>query len=196
MGSPAWAELVAHICAEQEIKFLFTSSVSVFSASQCGPFTVDILPEPNDDYGRYKLECEQRVQAVCPRALVVRLGWQIGAAPGGNQMVDYLDRTFRTHRKIDASIHWYQACSFLSDTAQSLTHIMQGLPSGLYHLDANPGLNFYEIALGLNRIQGKPWIVNPSATPIQNNRLIDQRVQVSSISETLQRPANQSLPEM
>lgn len=187
-GSPDWAELVARICAEQNIKLLFTSSVSVYSASQYGPLTLDILPEPNDEYGRYKLECERRVQAVCPKALLVRLGWQIGTAPGGNQMIDYLERTFKTHRRIDASIHWYPACSFLSDTSQSLIHMMRTLPSGLYHLDGNPGLNLYDIAVGLNRIHGEPWIVTPVDTPVQNNRMIDQRVQVRSISETFKSP--------
>ena len=184
-GSPDWAELVAHICAEQDIRFLFTSSVSVYSASQSGPFTVNILPGPHDEYGRYKLECEQRVHAACPKALVVRLGWQIGIAPGGNQMVDYLDRTFKTHGRIDASTHWYPACSFLPDTAESLMHMIQTLPSGLYHLDGNPGLNFYEIAAGLNKVHGEPWTVNPVDTPVQNNRMVDQRVRMRSISETL-----------
>ena len=185
-GSPAWAELAAGVCSREEIRFLFTSSVSVFSASQCGPFTVDILPKPDDDYGRYKLECEQRVRAARHDAVIVRLGWQIGATPGGNQMVDYLDRTFKTLGQIDASVHWYPACSFLSDTARSLMHMMQNFPPGLYHLDGNPGLSFYEIAAGLNRIHGEPWIVNPGTTPVQNSRMIDQRVQVGSISEILQ----------
>ncbi len=181
-GSAQWAEWVAQVCAEQGIKFLFTSSVSVFSGSQRGPFTVDHRPEPDDDYGRYKLECEQRVRAAHPEAGVARLGWQIGTAPGGNQMVDYLDRTFSAQGRIDASLHWHPACSFLSDTADSLTHIMHTLSAGLYHVDGNPGHNFYEIVVGLNRLQGERWMVHPSATPVQNNLMVDPRVPVSPIT--------------
>lgn len=185
-GSPTWAELAARVCAEEGIKFLFSSSVSVFSASQSGPFTVDIPPEPGDDYGRYKLECEQRVRAAHPGALVARLGWQIGTAPGGNQMVDFLDRAFRERGCIEASIYWYPACSFLPDTARSLAELMQTYPPGLYHLDGNPGLNFHEIATNLNRLQNDRWIVNPSTAPVLNNRMVDPRVQVSPITRRFQ----------
>lgn len=185
-GSADWAELVAQICAEQGIKFLFTSSVSVFSASQRGPFTVDAIPEPNDDYGRYKLDCEQRVRAVHRDALIVRLGWQIGSVPGANHMIDYLDRTFRKDGHIDASINWYQACSFLPDTANGLTKIIQSLPAGLYHLDGNPGLNFYEIVVGLNSLQKESWIVNQTTTPVQNNLLVDHLVRVNPITAWFQ----------
>jgi dTDP-4-dehydrorhamnose reductase len=182
-GSPDWAEAVAEICAQKNIRFLFTSSVSVFSASQKGPFTIEQPPQPADDYGKYKLECETRIRTANSKALVVRLGWQIGEAPGSNQMVDYLDRTFRSQGQLVASTNWYQACSFLDDTAVSLMSIMKDLPCGLYHLDGNPGLSFYEIVLGLNRMLGEPWIVTPSDSPVQNNLMQDEHVQVSPITQ-------------
>lgn len=181
-GSPAWVELAAQVCAAQNIKFLFTSSVSVFSAAQVGPFSVEVPPQPEDDYGRYKLECEQRVRTANPQALVVRLGWQIGTALGGNHMVDYLERTFRTQGQIEASVNWYQACSFLEDTATGLQHCMETLPAGLYHLDGNPGLNFYEIVSKLNQQRGGRWVVRESSTPALNNRLIDSRLPVTPIT--------------
>jgi dTDP-4-dehydrorhamnose reductase len=181
MGSPDWAEGAARTCAEDRIPFLFTSSVSVYAASQVGPFTIQDLPRPDDDYGRYKLECEQRVQRVHPRAHVVRIGWQIGTAPGGNQMVDYLDRTFRERGQIDASTLWFPACSFLPDTADSLVQMMK-LPPGLYHLDGNPGLNFCEIATGLNRLLGNPWKVIPVPGLVQNHRMLDPRISAVPIT--------------
>lgn len=186
-GSPGWAALAARTCAELGIKFLFTSSVSVFAGTQRGPFSVDHPPEPDDDYGRYKLDCEGRVRAACPDALIVRLGWQIGTAPGGNHMLDYLERACAAQGRLDASIHWFQACSFLPDTAASLTEIMGTRPAGLYHLDGNPGLNFHEIVVGLKRLHGRPWSVHPSSSPALNNRLLDPRVPVSPI--TLRLPA-------
>jgi dTDP-4-dehydrorhamnose reductase len=184
-GSPVWAESVAHICARLKIRFLFTSSVSVFSSAQHGPFSADSLPQPDDDYGRYKLECERRVCAAHPEALVARLGWQIGRTPGGNHMVDYLDRTFRMEGHITASTRWYQACSFLEDTADSLKYIMETCAAGLYHVDGNPGLNFHEIATGLNGLLDEPWTVLPSDNPNQNNLLLDKRVKVNPITRLI-----------
>jgi len=184
MGSPDWAEWMAKVCAQRKIPFLFTSSVSVFSGSQTGPFSVEELPLPDDDYGRYKFECEQRIQGANPNAWIVRLGWQIGTAPGGNQMVDYLDRAFREHGIIEASTEWFPGCSFLPDTADSLTQILS-LPSGLYHLDGNPGLQFHEITTGLNHLLGEPWTVVPISGLVQNHRMLDPRVTVVPITRRL-----------
>ena len=181
LGSPDWAGWAAQACAEKNIPFLYVSSVSVYAAAQTGPFTPADLPVPDDDYGRYKLECERRVQAGHPRAHIVRIGWQIGARPGGNQMVDYLDRAFRELGRIDASTLWFPGCSFLPDTAAALVHIMNHLPPGLYHLDGNPGLNFFEIASALNRLLGRPWKVSAVEGLVQNRRMLDPRVPVAPI---------------
>ena len=182
-GSPAWAEEVARLCAQQRVAFLFTSSVSVFSAAQQGPFSIERVPQPADEYGRYKLECERRVRAAHPEARVVRLGWQIGVTPGANHMVDHLVRTMREEGEIKASTAWYQACSFLDDTAEGLLTLMERLGPGLYHLDGNPGLDFYEIVSGLKRMLEAPWSVVPTETPIQNNLLRDARLAVRPITE-------------
>lgn len=185
MGSPGWAEGLAQGCAEQGIPFLYVSSVSVFSGSQTGPFAPSDRPHPDDDYGRYKLECEQRVQTANPKAHVVRIGWQIGSAPGGNQMVDFLDRTFRDQGVIEASTEWFPACSFLTDTAKGLVNILHSPPPGLYHLDGNPGLSFHEIAVALNRLQGQPWKIVPGRNPVRNHRMVDPRVAIAPITSRL-----------
>lgn len=184
-GSADWAELLAQVCFEQSIKFLFTSSVSVFSASQQGPFTRNVQPKPVDDYGRYKLVCEQRVRQVNSNALIVRLGWQIGTSESGNQMVEFLNNTFQNEGNIEASTNWYPACSFLEDTASSLVDIMQNKLAGLYQLDGNPGLNFYKIVVGINRLLNKSWEIIAVDTPIQNNLMLDDRIQINSILETI-----------
>ena len=180
-GSSDWAEYVARVCSELGIRFLFTSSASVFSTSQHGPFSIEAVPKPDDEYGRYKLECEQRIRVSNPNALIARLGWQIGLGPGGNQMVEYLDHKFNTTGFIDASIHWYPACSFLPDTSRCLIQLIEKHKAGLYQLDGNPGLNFYEIAVILNKLVNKRWIVNPVTAPVQNNLMIDSQIQMPSI---------------
>ena len=185
MGSPIWAEKIARTCGEQGITFLFTSSVSVYSNRQKGPFAIHSVPQPDDDYGRYKLECEQRVRAANPEALIARLGWQIGTAPGSNNMIDYLETTHNREGHIAASRHWYPACSFLQDTAAALDQLIQNHPAGLYHLDANPGLSLFDIATRLNEIHGSRWKVVRAEEPTWNTRMTDARIQTSSIAERL-----------
>ena len=97
-------------------------------------------------------------------------------------MVEFLSRTCEAQGSIEASVHWYPACSFLPDTALSLVQTMQRCPAGIYHLDGNPGLHFHEIAVRLNNLQGGRWVVHPGTAPIRNSRMVDQRMQVSPIT--------------
>lgn len=184
-GSADWTEAVARICAGAGIRFLFTGSVSVFADSQAGPFGVDATPGATDDYGRYKIECERRIWAANPDALVARLGWQIGTAPGSNNMVDYLYRTAQAQGRIEASGRWLTACAFLEDTADGLYRLLTGYPAGLYHLEGNPGLSFYEIAVGLRRLHGADWTVVRSEAPVWDNRLLEERIALRPITERL-----------
>ena len=175
MGRPQWAGDMARVCAGEGIGFLYVSSASVYGTQQDGPFTVEALPEPSDDYGRYKLECEQRVRGANPEALVVRIGWQIALRPGGNNMVEHLIRRQAEHGHIAASTAWFPACSFLPDTARVLADVLEQ-PPGLYLLDGNPGWNFRDIAAALNAAMGGPWEVRASEDFRWNNRMLDPRL--------------------
>lgn len=185
-GSPKWAEMIARVCAEHRIKLLYTGSVSVYAHTQQGPFAIDAKPEPNDDYGRYKLECERLVTAACPEAIVARLGWQIGHAAGSNNMIDYLTRTNREKSRVDASAQWFPSCAFLEDTADALTRLMTSFPKGLYQLEGNPGLSFFDITSNLNRLHGHPWNIVRTEVPVQNNRMQDPNISVRPLTTHFQ----------
>ena len=176
IGSPQWAEDMARVCAEQGSKFLYVSSASVYGTQQQGPFTVGDTPEPSDDYGRYKLECEQRVRAVNDQAIVVRIGWQIALRGGGNNMVEHLAQNQAEHGHITASTEWFPACSFLDDTALALATTLETFPPGLYLLDGNPGWSFWQVACALNRRMGAGWEVRASEAFRWNNRMLDPSV--------------------
>jgi len=185
MGSPQWAEDMARTCAEEGSKFLYISSASVYGAHQQGPFTIEETPEPSDDYGRYKLECEQRVCAVNANTIVVRIGWQIALRRGGNNMVEHLAQKQAEHGHITASTEWFPACSFLDDTAMALSEALETSPPGLYLLDGNPGWSFWQIAVAVNRAMGANWDIRPTSDFQWNNRLIDKRLSVASIEVCL-----------
>lgn len=182
LGAPAWAAQLAGLSQIHHAAFVFTSTVSVFSGRQTGPFRPDARPMPDDDYGRYKYAAEQAIQQANPQARLARIGWQIGAGPGSNNMVDYLERTVAEQGRIAASVNWLQACSFVEDTVDGLYRLATAHPGGLYHLDANPGLNFYQIVTHLNRLHGSRWRVEAADEPRLDNRLLDERIQLRALS--------------
>lgn len=185
-GSADWAETLARAAAEVGARFIYTSSVSVFGPTQQGPFTTETEPQPADDYGRYKLECERRVLAANAAAVVARIGWQIGDGPGSNNMVDYLARAQQTHGRVEASDRWLPSCSFLQDTAAALVDLMsEAEPRGICHFEGNPGMSFLEIATRLNELHGRAWNVVRANEPVQDQRLAATPGAVAPITERL-----------
>ena len=185
MGDPRWAEHMAACCGRMGVAFLFTSSVSVFGPHQAGPHGIDSVPEPRDGYGSYKLECERRVLAANPAARIVRLGWQISLRPGGNQMVEHFMRRQAEQGHVEASTAWFQACSFLEDTARVLADLLEGSSCGLHHLDGNPGWDMHRLVRALNHAMGGAWDVRPTEDPQMNNLMRDDRMPSSSIEGRL-----------
>lgn len=183
-GPVELAERVAKICRELNIKFLFTSTVSVFSENSSGPYTIESIPNAEDDYGRYKRECEKRIKAVNPEAYIVRLGWQIGHSTGSNNMFDFLERSMAEKGYIEASSKWYPSCSFLEDTAEAIYHIIINFQNGLYLINSNKRSTFYDIVRAIDKGNNR-WKVTPGSSPNRDDRMFDDRVNIISLEEKI-----------
>ena len=178
MGSPDWAATMAQTCADLGIRFLFTSTVSVFKGGPPQRLTISHTPDAEDDYGRYKIDCENRIRAILPQALIARLAWQIGDAPGKNHMLTYLEKQADGNGQIQANTRWHPSCCFLEDTADCLLALASESCSGTYHLEGNPGLNMAEIAQRLSRRFERPWNILPVDQPAYFTLMDDARTTV------------------
>lgn len=175
-----WTSELAWITRQLGVRYVFTSSVMVFSDNAKGPFTSESVPDAPEGYGYEKRMAELRVMYQNPNAHVARIGWQIGDAPGSNNMVDY----FEKHGTINASRRWLPACSFVQDTAAVLAKLSEK-PPGLYMIDGNTKWSFYEIAGALNTKHGERWRIVPTDDFIYDQRMIDPRVNVRPLNATL-----------
>lgn len=185
MGSPDWAAFMARACHERGIRFLFTGTVSVFDGSKPGPFSPDKAPDATDDYGRYKAECERRIRAANPRCHIARLGWQIGDAPGSNNLVDFLHRTAREKGRVEVSSGVIHSHAFLADTADALYRLMADHAPGLYQLEGNPGLSLFEVATRLHKLHRLPFPIVEVPEPRRDIRMTDGRIAVAPITDRL-----------
>lgn len=190
-GAPEWAEWIAKACAggpgAGAPRLLWTSSVSIYSAAAQAPIGPDAVADASDDYGRYKIECERRVVAACPGAVVARLGWQIGSGPGSNTMTDFLTRKAAEHGGvIEASSRWTPSCAWLDDTAEALVGLMAAGAAGRFQLEGNAGgMTFHALAVGIARMLKKDWRVVETETPRMDNRMGDARVRMGQIGDRL-----------
>jgi dTDP-4-dehydrorhamnose reductase len=179
-----WTSELAWITRQLGIRFIFTSSVMVFTDNAKGPFTVDSLPDAAQGYGYEKRTAEERTFQQNPNALVARLGWQIGEAAGSNNMIDFFEKQTAEKGRIQASRKWYPACSFVHDTVTALLWLASANP-GLYLINSNTRWNFYEIASALNNLHGRRWNIVATDDFVYDQRMLDPRVPIPSLQETL-----------
>ncbi len=179
-----WTSELAWITRTLNIKFVFTSTVMVFSDEAQGPFTIHSRPDAAEGYGFEKLQAEERIWEQNPQATIARLGWQIGHEAGSNNMVDFLATQQAEHGRVEASTQWYPACSFLEDTAAAL-HALAHMPAGLYLINSNLRWTFYEIATALNEQHGRPWHIVPTEAFVYDQRMLDERVPIASLDKQL-----------
>jgi dTDP-4-dehydrorhamnose reductase len=187
-----WPMRLAAACRDRGVRFISTSTAMVFSDDAAGPFTVDAIPDRTDGYGFEKRTAENRIRAANPDAYVARLGWQIGDAPGGNDMLIYLEQQHREKGAIAAATRWLPACSFLEDTAAALCTLGEAktpdnrpLAPGIYHVDSNDSWTFFAIARALNHRHGDRWKVTPTSDFVYDQRLLETRLPVPRLESRL-----------
>lgn len=188
LGSETWATWLAERSARAAIPYLFTSSAMVFDNAINGPYDIASPRNSGDDYGRYKIRCEDQILAHNPAAMLVRIGWQIGVERGGNHMLEYLYKQMETQGRIVASTDWIPACSLMTDTAQGILALLHHPQPGVVHLDSNSQdrLSFFQIVRALKRLhRADGWLIEPSRDYVHDQRLLDERIHLRHLSAGL-----------
>ncbi len=179
-----WTRELARLCDVFAMKFLFTSTVMVYTDQARGPFGPDTVPDAAEGYGHGKLLAEGAASSASPNARIARLGWQIADAPGSNNMIDQLERQMSEDGAIRASTRWLPATSHVDDTAQALLAIAS-MPPGTYLVNSNRKWNFHRIVCALNDLHGGRWKVEPTDDFVYDQRMIDERVPVRPLEKWL-----------
>jgi dTDP-4-dehydrorhamnose reductase len=188
MGAPAWAARLAAYAATHGRPFVFSSTAMVFHHEPDGPHAPGDERSARDDYGRYKIACEDAVRTAHPGASVARIGWQIDDAAHGNNMLAHLDQWQARDGRIGASRAWRPACSFMADTAAALLALVESPRGGVLHLDSNAaaGHSFNAIvaALGL-RFARSHWVIAPNDDYRHDQRLAGHEALMPALAERL-----------
>ncbi|MDO9630016.1 MAG: sugar nucleotide-binding protein [Acholeplasmataceae bacterium] len=181
-GTPEWAGILAKLAKKLGIRFVYISTVSVYSGKSKGPIILSTVPDAEDNYGKYKRTSEEIVLKHNPDSYILRLGWQIGVNPGSNHMIDYLYKEMDKNKVIKASSKWYPSCSFMEDTALGIFDAVSNHPSGTYLINSNDSFSFYQIVSYLAKLH--PILkVEERNDFIQDIRMVDARIKITKLSE-------------
>jgi dTDP-4-dehydrorhamnose reductase len=178
MGAEAWAAAMARHMGERGLPFVFTSTALVFDEKPNGPHHIQDERSARDDYGRYKIRCEDAILAANPSAVIARFGYQIDETTRtGNNMVAHLFAQAEAG-PIRASQSWVPATSFMADTARGLealfTLAQRGQASGVHHLDSNirTALTYPEIVARIATRLNQNWVIERTDDYVHDQRLI------------------------
>ena len=174
-GAESWCGLLASYASLRTIPFVFTSTTMVFAPRPDGPYTITSPRTATDEYGSYKIRCEDAVWEANPDAMVARLGYQIDPDGLGNNMVAHTDAQHAADAVVRASTRWIPACAFLDDTAAALLSLVSDPQPGLHHLDGNAqtAWTHARILRSLAATLGRPWRIVETDEPDHDQRLID-----------------------
>lgn len=184
-GSARFAGWLASRCAN----FIFTSTAMVFDQQPDGPHDVADDRTAKDDYGRYKIACEDAVLLAGGTPVIARIGWQIDPTRPGNNMLMALDAWQQRDGRVAASRAWRPACSFMTDTAAALLALIERPLAGVHHLDSNAAeaWRFDELARALARACGRDWRVEAHEDYHHDQRLVGGPSGLPPLSARLQR---------
>ena len=185
-GAESWAGQLAGYAGHRDVPFVFTSTTMVFDERPDGPYTISSPRTSTNDYGRYKIRCEDDIWNANAGAMIARLGYQIDPDGLGNNMVAHADAHNEKVGFIRASTIWLPSCSFMVDTAAALLDLIERPERGLHHLDSNAraALSYYEIVTRLSHLLGRNWTIEAAEFPDHDQRLIDS-VRITPIERRL-----------
>ena len=188
MGTAAWATQLATFAAQSALPFIFTSTAMVFDHLPDGPHAPLDERTAKDDYGRYKIGCEDAIRAVYAAATIARIGWQIDATARGNNMLMALNDSQQREGVVAASRAWTPACSFMDDTAAALVSLLESPRAGVHHLDSNAGEghHFAAIVKALRTQFNCPhWHIREHEDYVHDQRLIGGEAAMPPLSRQL-----------
>jgi dTDP-4-dehydrorhamnose reductase len=187
-GPESFGAQLAGYAQAAGLPFLFTSTAMVFHHEPDGPHHPADARTAQDDYGRYKIRCEDAIRAASAAACIVRIGWQIDPDGRGNNMLAALDAQKARDGGIRASARWRPACSFMIDTAAALLSLLRDPPARVVHVDGNAreGFCFLDIVHALRHAYGRDgWTIQASEDYVHDQRLADDIVLVPDLSARL-----------
>lgn len=156
--------LLASEACKSNAKMIHISTDYVFDGKNHRPYTEDILPDPQNVYGRSKLDGENLLMQVCPQSMILRTSWLYSSFAAN--FVKTMIGLGRECDRLNVVLDQIASPTYAADLAEVILHIIDSgkfLP-GLYHY-ANEGVaSWYDLACRVQRLVGNTCLVIPIET--------------------------------
>ena len=139
---------IAKAAKSENAKVIFLSSEQVYNGNEEeGPYSEEIIPKPNTEYGRQKIKGEEEVFKYNKDSIVLRLTWLFGMPErnkkvNSNILVNTLNALTR-REKIRICSNEFRGMTYVYDIVDNFEKIMQ-LKGGIYNCGSENNMSSYE----------------------------------------------------
>lgn len=125
----------------------------VFDGTKHTPYVESDEPCPNSVYGQTKLEGEQAVMQLCPKAMIIRTAWLYSEF--GNNFVKTMIRLGKERDKLGVIFDQIGTPTYAHDLATAImTAIDKGITPGVYHFSNEGVTSWYDFTKSIHRLSG------------------------------------------
>lgn len=183
LGPFSVVETLAEYAKANHIKFAYISTVSVYEDNAGGPYNKDTIVTVENEYGKYKYDCENIVRKIKPDSYIIRIGWQISdqGDSESNNMFNFIKNNTDDNNTITVSDQFFPSTSFLDETAKAIVNIITTKEPDLYLANSNKDKSLYDIVSMLKEQFHLDIEVVNDSTFSRNDIMIDNRVNIRKL---------------
>lgn len=135
---------IAEICKILNCTMIYISTDYIFDGRKKGEYEVDDIPNPQNVYGKTKLEGENIVRTLLKKYFIIRTSWAYGI--NGQNFVKTIIKLSKEKKKLEVVADQYGSPTYTYDLAQLLCDMCFSNKYGVYHVTNEGTCNWAEFA--------------------------------------------------
>ena len=168
---------IAEACKEIDAKMLYVSTDYVYGGKGDAPIEPTAQPDPQNVYGRTKLEGEEAVKSILEKYFIVRTSWVFGI--NGNNFVKTMLRLAESREALNVVDDQIGSPTYTPDLAELIIKMIHTTRYGTYNATNENFCSWAEFASEIMRLGDKKTKIIPipsSEYPTRATRPLNSRL--------------------
>lgn len=175
---------IAEACEKLGAKMIYVSTDYVFGGDGEEPYEPEDEKNPQNVYGRTKLEGEKNALENCSKVFIVRTSWVYGI--NGNNFVKTMRRLAETRDELSVVADQIGSPTYTRDLAKLLVEMIKTEKYGTYHATNEGFMSWAEFAESIMKKSGLSTKINHISTseyPVKAKRPLNSRLSKKCLTD-------------
>jgi dTDP-4-dehydrorhamnose reductase len=173
---------IAEACKEIDAKMLYVSTDYVYGGKGFEPIEPTAQTDPQNVYGRTKLEGEEAVKSILDKYFIVRTSWVFGI--NGNNFVKTMLRLAESRETLNVVDDQIGSPTYTPDLAELIIEMIHTTRYGTYNATNENFCSWAEFAAEIMKLGNKTTVIKPipsSEYPTRATRPLNSRLSKACI---------------